>query len=57
MIDRKEGMHFIGRTFMDSPDVDNEVLIDAAKYYVKQGDFVDVEITAATDFDLIGKPV
>lgn len=57
LIDRKEGMHFIGRTFMDSPDVDNEVLIDAAKYYVKQGDFVDVEITAATDFDLIGKPV
>ena len=57
LIDRKEGMHFIGRTFMDSPDVDNEVLIDAAKYYVKQGDFVDVEIIAATDFDLIGKPV
>ena len=57
LIDRKEGMHFIGRTFMDSPDVDNEVLIDAAKYYVKQGDFVDVEITAATDFDFIGKPV
>ena len=57
LIDRKEGMHFIGRTFMDSPDVDNEVLIDATKYYVKQGDFVDVEIKAATDFDLIGKPV
>ncbi len=57
LIDRKEGNHFIGRTFMDSPDVDNEVLIDATKYYVKQGDFVDVEITAATDFDLIGKPV
>lgn len=57
LIDRKEGTHFIGRTFMDSPDVDNEVLIDATKYYVKQGDFVDVVITSATDFDLIGKPV
>ena len=41
LIDRKEGVHFVGRTFMDSPDVDNEVLIDATKYYLKQGDFAE----------------
>ena len=56
LIDRKEGIHFVGRTFMDSPDVDNEVLIDASKYYLKQGDFVDIEIIDATDYDLIGIP-
>ncbi len=57
IIDRKEGKYFVGRTEFDSPDVDNEVLIDASKYYVKQGDFVQVEITEAADFDLYGKPV
>ena len=57
LIDRKEGVHFVGRTFMDSPDVDNEVLIDATKFYLKQGDFVDIEIIDATDYDLIGIPV
>ena len=57
LIDRKEGVHFIGRTYMDSPDVDNEVLIDAKKYYLKQGDFATIKITEATDYDLIGVPV
>lgn len=57
LIDRKEGNHYIGRTFMDSPDVDNEVLIDAAQFYLKLGDFTEVKITAATDFDFIGIPV
>mgnify|MGYP001456866760 FL=1 len=57
LIDRKEGVNFVGRTFMDSPDVDNEVLVDASKYYLKQGDFVNIEIIDATDFDLIGIPV
>lgn len=57
LIDRKEGVHFIGRTYMDSPDVDNEVLIDATKYYLKQGDFATIKITEATDYDLIGIPV
>lgn len=56
IIDRKEGNHFVGRTEFDSPDVDNEVLIDATKYYVKIGDFVDIKITDATDYDLIGIP-
>lgn len=56
LIDRKEGNHFVGRTEYDSPDVDNEVLIDAKKYYVKIGDFVDVKIIDATDYDLYGEP-
>jgi ribosomal protein S12 methylthiotransferase len=57
VIDRKQGEHFVGRTEIDSPDVDNEVLIDAKKYYLKLGDFADVEITDATDFDLYGFPI
>jgi len=57
LIDRKEGVHFVGRTFMDSPDVDNEVLIDATKYYLKQGDFAKIKITEARDYDLIGVPI
>lgn len=57
LIDRKEGVHFVGRTFMDSPDVDNEVLIDATKYYLKQGVFAKIKITEATDYDLIGVPI
>ena len=57
IIDRKEGNHFIGRTEFDSPDVDNEVLIDAAKHYLKTGEFVMVHIDDATEFDLYGTPV
>ncbi|MBO0324255.1 30S ribosomal protein S12 methylthiotransferase RimO [Muricauda sp. CAU 1633] len=57
VIDRKEGNYFVGRTEHDSPDVDNEVLIDAAKHYVKIGDFTQIEITEASDFDLYGVPV
>ncbi|NNK75249.1 MAG: 30S ribosomal protein S12 methylthiotransferase RimO [Maribacter sp.] len=56
MIDRKEGNYFVGRTEYDSPDVDNEVLIDASKYYLKQGEFVDIKIIDAADFDLYGIP-
>ncbi len=56
IIDRKEGNYFVGRTEFDSPDVDNEVLIDAAKFYLKQGEFADVVITDAADFDLYGEP-
>ncbi|CAM4256055.1 30S ribosomal protein S12 methylthiotransferase RimO [Zobellia nedashkovskayae] len=56
IIDRKEGNHFVGRTEFDSPDVDNEVLIDATKFYLKQGEFVNIKITEAADFDLYGEP-
>ena len=57
VIDRKEGDYFIGRTEFDSPDVDNEVLIEAEKYYLKTGDFTFVKITEATEFDLYGEPI
>ena len=57
VIDRKQGSHFVGRTEIDSPDVDNEVLIDAEKFYLKTGDFAMIKIIEATDFDLYGVPV
>ncbi|SFU33074.1 SSU ribosomal protein S12P methylthiotransferase [Pustulibacterium marinum] len=57
MIDRKEGNYFVGRTEFDSPDVDNEVLIDATQFYLKTGEFVDIKIIDAADFDLYGEPV
>ncbi|NJB38043.1 30S ribosomal protein S12 methylthiotransferase RimO [Croceivirga sp. JEA036] len=56
IIDRKEGNYFVGRTEFDSPDVDNEVLIDAREHYVKIGDFTNITITEASDFDLYGMP-
>jgi ribosomal protein S12 methylthiotransferase len=57
IIDRKEGNFFVGRSEMDSPDVDNEVLVDATKYYLKQGEYVDLKITEAADFDLYAEPI
>ncbi len=57
VIDRKEGEYFIGRTEFDSPDVDNEVLVEASKHYLKTGDFVQLKITDATEFDLYAEPV
>ncbi|VAW19620.1 Ribosomal protein S12p Asp88 (E. coli) methylthiotransferase, partial [hydrothermal vent metagenome] len=57
IIDRKDGNYFVGRTEFDSPDVDNEVLIDATKYYVQVGKFAQIKITSATEFDLYGEPV
>ena len=50
VIDRKEGSYFVGRTQFDSPDVDNEVLINAEKDYIRTGDFSTVKITAARRF-------
>jgi ribosomal protein S12 methylthiotransferase len=57
VIDRKEGEYFIGRTEYDSPDVDNEVLIDATKTYLKTGEFATVKIIEAADFDLYAEVV
>lgn len=56
LIDRKEAGQFIGRTEHDSPEVDNEVLIDANEHYLRLGDFADIEITSASPFDLYGVP-
>jgi len=66
LFDRKEGDYFIGRTAADSPEVDNEVLVIASPQpspkerekkdvYIRIGDFADVTITSAEDFDLYGE--
>lgn len=57
VIDRKEGNYFVGRTEFDSPDVDNEVLVDASKAYLKTGEYTTIKITEAEDFDLYGEVV
>ena len=58
LFDRKEGEFFIGRTEFDSPDVDNEVLVKADNdSYIRIGDFAQVKITEASDFDLYGSLV
>ncbi len=56
LFDRKDGGYYYGRTEYDSPDVDNDVLVDATKHYIKLGEFIDVEIYEAGDFDLYGIP-
>lgn len=55
LVDRIDGDYFIGRTEYDSPEVDNEVLIAAAASYARIGDFVQVKIDRAEDFDLYGE--
>jgi len=57
VIDRKEGNYFIGRTEFDSPDVDNEVLIDATTTYLKTGEFATIKVIEAEDFDLYGEVI
>ncbi len=57
LFDRKEGKYFIGRTEADSPDVDNEVLVPAKGNYVRLGDFANIRITGAEEFDLYGEVV
>ena len=57
VIDRKEGNYFVGRTEFDSPDVDNEVLIDASSTYLKTGEYATVKIIEAEDFDLYGEVI
>lgn len=57
LIDKKDNGYFIGRTEFDSPEVDNEVLIDAKKHYATVGGFVNVKIDSAEDFDLYGQIV
>jgi ribosomal protein S12 methylthiotransferase len=57
LIDRKEAGEFIGRTEFDSPEVDNEVILDAKNNYLRIGDFVEARVTSATEFDLMADPV
>ncbi len=54
IIDREEGDYYVGRTEFDSPEVDPEVLINADEYELDLGEFYDVKITSADDFDLYG---
>jgi len=57
LVDRLDGDYFIGRTEYDSPEVDNEVVLDAKTDYARIGDFVQVEVERAEDFDLYGKVI
>ncbi|ABG57940.1 30S ribosomal protein S12 methylthiotransferase RimO [Cytophaga hutchinsonii] len=57
LFDRKEGGYFIGRTEHDSPEVDNEVMVSAKDQYVRIGDFANVKINDAAEFDLFGEIV
>lgn len=55
LIDRKRGSYYVGRTQYDSPDVDNEVLIEAKSNFLRVGQFVNAKIIEASDFDLYAK--
>ena len=57
IFDRKEGNYFVGRTEYDSPDVDNTVLVEAEDTYISVGEFVNIKITSAEEFDLYGEIV
>ncbi len=57
LIDRKESGNFIGRTEYDSPEVDNEVIVTSDTNHLRIGDFANVKITDATEFDLHGVPI
>jgi ribosomal protein S12 methylthiotransferase len=56
LIDRKEGKHFVGRTEHDSPEVDNEVLVDASKHYLRIGDFAQLRVVSSSEYDLTAEP-
>ena len=57
IIDREEGEYYIGRTQYDSPEVDCEVLVSRqpSEDSIQTGEFYDVEITRAEEFDLYGR--
>ena len=56
-MDKHSNVLSIEKNEFDSPDVDNEVLIDATKHYLKVGEFAEIKIDEATEFDLYGTPV
>ena len=55
IIDRKEGDYFIGRTEIDSPEIDNEVLLPVSGNNLTIGNFYNVKIVSADNFDLYGE--
>ncbi|MDE7237720.1 MAG: 30S ribosomal protein S12 methylthiotransferase RimO, partial [Paramuribaculum sp.] len=56
VIDREESDYYVGRTEFDSPEVDPEVLVEKVRP-LHRGDYVNVEITSALPFELIGRPI
>lgn len=56
IIDVKDGNRYVGRTSYDAPEIDNEVIIETDRN-LEIGSFIDVHITDATEYDLIGKPI
>ncbi|MEL6667534.1 MAG: 30S ribosomal protein S12 methylthiotransferase RimO [Bacteroidota bacterium] len=52
LIDRKDGNFYYGRSEYDSPEVDNEIIIDGTDHYLRIGDFVQARVTEATEYDL-----
>jgi ribosomal protein S12 methylthiotransferase len=56
IVDKKEAGKYLGRTEFDSVEVDNEVIINSEKK-LNPGDFVNVKITRAFDYDLEGEVV
>ena len=57
LVDKKEGAFFYARSEFDSPEVGNEVLIDARKHFLRVGDFAQVKVIEATEFDLYAEPI
>lgn len=55
LIDRGDKNNYFGRTEFDSPEVDNEVIIPAKNFHLRVGEFYDVKITSASEYDLIGE--
>lgn len=57
ILDREEEEFYIGRTEFDSPEVDNEVLIEKNEIKLVAGSFYNVKITDATEYDLFGEVI
>jgi len=57
IFDRIEGDYFVGRTEFDSPEVDNEVLVPMNEKDLSLGNFANVKITSADNFDLYGTTI
>ena len=57
LVDKKEGGYYVARSEYDSPEVDNEILIEAKGVYLREGDFVTVHIDDSSDYDLFATVV
>ena len=57
LVDRIDEGYLVARTEFDSPEVDNQVLVDAKRFFLRVGDFVMLRIYEAADFYLFAEPV